>query len=307
MPFSALTEPGADYRELEPLPKTRSSRRRRRPLIVTVLAALLLAAAVAAGLDDARRDTPAGTPQPVPDRLAATIAQAQDRLRRVPGDADTWAALGSAYVEQARVSGNPAYYGQAQGALDRSTQLRPAGNAAAAIGLGALANARHDFAAARTHAEQALAFNPFSMEANGVLADAATRLGDTATATAAVQRMLDLRPGVAAFTRASYELELHGRVDEARLALERAEAVAIGRDELAFCQYYLSELAWGRWRPGGGARPLRARAGRCPGRSGAAAGPGEGARRHGTGRRGDHRLRPAGPAGAVAAVPPGIR
>jgi tetratricopeptide (TPR) repeat protein len=57
--------------------------------------------------------------------------------------------------------------------------------------------------------------------------------------------MPDLRPGVAAFTRASYELELHGRVDEARLALERAEAIAIGRDELAFCQYYLGELVWG--------------------------------------------------------------
>ena len=245
MPSSAPTVPGADCREPVPLPEAGYWRRRRRPLIVTALAALLLAAAVAAGVDDAGRDTPAGTPQPVPDRLAATIAQAQDRLRRVPGDAGTWAALGSAYVEQARVSGNPAYYGQAQGALDRSTQLQPAGNAAAAVGLGALANARHDFAAARSHAEQALAFNPFSMEANGVLADAATQLGDTATATAAVQRMLDLRPGVAAFTRASYELELHGRVDEARLALERAEAVAIGRDELAFCQYYLGELAWG--------------------------------------------------------------
>ena len=150
---------------------------------------------LAAGLDDGRRDTPAGTPQPVPDRLAASIEQAQDRLRRLPDDAGTWAALGSAYVEQARVSANPAYYPQAQGALERSLALQPDGNAAAAIGLGALANARHDFAAARGYAEQALALNPASVEAYGVLADAATQLGDTATATAAVQRMLDLRPG----------------------------------------------------------------------------------------------------------------
>jgi tetratricopeptide (TPR) repeat protein len=222
-----------------------ASRRWRRPLLVTTLMVLLLVSVIAAGLDDRSRDTPVGTPQPVPDRLAATIAQAQERLRRVPGDAATWAALGSAYVEQARVSGNPAYYGQAQGALDRSVQLQPAGNAAAAVGAGALANAQHDFTAARGHAEQALALNPFSMEANGVLADAATQLGDTATATAAVQRMLELRPGVAAFTRASYELELHGRVDKARTALERALGAATGRDELAFCHYHLGELAWG--------------------------------------------------------------
>ena len=243
-----------------------------RLLLVAALAVLLLVSVIAAGLDDSSRDTPAGTPQPVPDRLAATIAQAQERLRRVPGDAGTWAALGSAYVEQARVSGNPAYYAQAQGALDRSTQLQPTGNAAAAVGLGALANARHDFTGARGYAEQALAGNPASMEANGVLADAATQLGDTTTATAAVQRMLELRPGVAAFTRASYELELHGRVDEARVALERALGAATSRDELAFCQYYLGELAWG----GGGVEQARAHYER-----GLAAAPGDPALLHG--------------------------
>ena len=262
---------------------------------------------IAAGLDDSSRDTPAGTPQPVPDRLAATIAQAQERLRRVPGDAGTWAALGSAYVEQARVSGNPAYYAQAQGALDRSTQLQPTGNAAAAVGLGALANARHDFAAARGYAEQALAGNPASMEANGVLADAATQLGDTATATAAVQRMLELRPGVAAFTRASYELELHGRVDEARVALERALGAATSRDELAFCQYYLGELAWG----GGDLEEARAHYER-----GLAAAPGDPALLHGRAKvlaaagRVDEAitaLRPADAAGAAAAVPARVR
>jgi tetratricopeptide (TPR) repeat protein len=60
--------------------------------------------------------------------------------------------------------------------------------------------------------------------------------------------MLDLRPGVAAFTRASYELELHGDVDGARAALERALAAATSTDETAFCEYYLGELAWNRGR-----------------------------------------------------------
>ena len=221
-----------------------SAPRRRWPRAAMALAAVALVAVIAA-LDGTGAGVPVGTPHPVPDRLAATIVAAQDRLRRVPDDAGSWAALGSAYVEQARVTGNPAYYAQAQGALDRSTQLQPTGNAAAAVGLGALANARHDFAAARGHAEQALALSPSSMEANGVLADAATQLGDTAAATAAVQRMLDLRPGVAAFARASYELELHGRVDDARAALERALAAATSRDEIAFCRYRLGELAWG--------------------------------------------------------------
>ncbi|MCO1653931.1 tetratricopeptide repeat protein [Pseudonocardia humida] len=219
-------------------------RSRLRLVVPAVAVAGLLATVLAAGLQATAGSDPARAPTAVSDRLSDTIAQSQARLRRVPGDAATWAGLGGAYVEQARVTADPVYYAQAQGALDRSLQLQPDGNAPALIGLGALANARHDFAAARGHAEQALALNPAGAEAHGVLADAATQLGDTATATAAVQRMLDLRPGVAAFTRASYELELRGDVEGARTALERALGAATSTDETAFCEYHLGELAW---------------------------------------------------------------
>ncbi len=221
-------------------------RRRHRRTVLLLLLGLLVASVAAAGLvEPAAQPRSAATPKIVNDQVAASIERAQDRLRRVPDDPMTWATLGTGYVEQARVSGNPAYYPQAQGALERSVQLQPEGNAPALIGLGALANARHDFAAARRYAEQAVATNPSSAEAYGVLADAATQLGDPATATAAVQRMLDLRPGVASFTRASYELELHGRTDEARVALQQALESSTSRDGQAFCHYYLGELAWG--------------------------------------------------------------
>ena len=56
----------------------------------------------------------------------------------------------------------------------------------------ALATARHDFAAAAGAAAQALAVNPYSATAWGVLTDARTQLGDYAGATDAVQRMLQL-------------------------------------------------------------------------------------------------------------------
>jgi tetratricopeptide (TPR) repeat protein len=235
------TDLPTDVAETEALETRRS---RTRPVLLATAVAGLIGAVLATGLAAGPKTDAAATPTAVSDRLSTTIEQSQARLRRVPGDATTWAGLGGAYVEQARVSGNPAYYTQAQGALERSLALAPTANGPALVGMGALANARHDFAAARGYAEQALAVNPASMEANGVLADAATQLGDTATATAAVQRMLDLRPGVASFTRASYELELHGDVDGARTALERALGAATSTDEVAFCEYYLGELAW---------------------------------------------------------------
>ncbi|MGQ0576553.1 MAG: tetratricopeptide repeat protein, partial [Pseudonocardia sp.] len=109
---------------------------------------------------------------------------------------------------------------------------------------GQLANARHDFAAARDLGERARVLRPYTPEVYGVLADAYTQLGDPAAATAAVQQMLDVRPGLAALTRASYDLELNGRPDEARAAMERALGLAVAPDEIAFCRYQLGDLDW---------------------------------------------------------------
>src|SRR5829696_6998588 len=75
------------------------------------------------------------------DPLAQSIERAQQRLKAVPGDWQTWATLGSSYVEQARITGDPSVYQRAQAALEESNRLRL--NDAALTGLGALANARH--------------------------------------------------------------------------------------------------------------------------------------------------------------------
>jgi tetratricopeptide (TPR) repeat protein len=175
--------------------------------------------------------------------LHRTISAAQAKLRRTPEDAVTWASLGSAYVEQARVGGDPSYYAKAQGAFDTSLRHRP-DNGWALIGLGALANARHDFTVARGYAERARAALPDTAEAHGVLADALTQLGLAAEATAAVQAMLDAEPSVPSFTRAAYDLEQRGDVAGARSALERALAAAVAPADIAFCRYHLGELAY---------------------------------------------------------------
>lgn len=180
------------------------------------------------------------------DPMAAAIAAAQQRLTDVPGDWQTWAELGATYVEQARVTADPSYYAKAEGALNRSMELRPDANDAALAGLGALANARHDFAAAEQLADRALATNPYSATAWGVMYDARTQLGNYDGASDAVRRMLDLNPGVASFTRASYDAELHGDITLATSALEQALQRAASPAEKAYCQTYLGALAWSR-------------------------------------------------------------
>ncbi|MFG1924572.1 tetratricopeptide repeat protein [Cryptosporangium sp. NPDC048952] len=215
--------------------------------VVAALAAVIIAVGGVLG----HRDTPS-TPEaaaPAPKRdssaaLDASISSTQERLRRLPHDYVAWAALGGAYLEKSRITADPTWYAKSQGALQRSLKERPNPNPAALTGLGALANARHDFATARTHALAALKQNPYSADAYGVLADAETQLGHADAATAAVQHMLDLRPALAAYTRASYDLEQHGKNTEAAALMRQALTSAVDPADVAFCRYQLGELAW---------------------------------------------------------------
>jgi tetratricopeptide (TPR) repeat protein len=192
------------------------------------------------------------------DSLTAAIDQAQARLRDQPADAATWAGLGSAYVQQARATGDPTWYPKAEGALRRSLRLAPDANATAMTGLGALANARHDFALALSWARRAQKANPWDARVYGVLDDALTQLGDYPAASAAAQRMLDLQPGIPAFTRAAYHFEEEGRVAAARGALRRALAEAVDRSDITFCRYQLGELAFDNGDPAGALQEYRA-------------------------------------------------
>ena len=183
-------------------------------------------------------------PQAAVDLLERRIAEAQQRLRRVPGDWSAWAELGLAYLEHARITADPTYYPKAEEAVGRSLAVKPDENTDALAARGALANARHDFTDARRDALAAIAINAYHAESYAVLADAQTQLGEADLATASVQRLLDLRPGLSGYARASYDLEQRGKLAEATDLMRRALAVAVDRADIAFCRNQLGDLAW---------------------------------------------------------------
>lgn len=178
------------------------------------------------------------------DALSADIAKLQGQLDERPEDAALWAQLGGLYVEQARVSADPSYYPRAEGALTTSLELQPEGNDDALTGMGALSNARHEFEDAADYARQAQEINAADATSWGVLADALIQLGDYPGATEATQQMLDIRPGLPSYSRASYDLELHGQPERAREAMELALSSAFSQADIAFCRYYLGQLAF---------------------------------------------------------------
>lgn len=174
------------------------------------------------------------------------IAVLQERLTRLPNDHGAWSALGIAYLDEAVATANPAFYSKAEGAFQRSLTIEPEENAGAVTGQAALAASRHDFGTALKLARTSQRFNAYSAANQGVLVDALVELGQYDEAEVELQRMVDLKPSVASFTRVSYYRELRGDLNGAKKALEQASAFASRANDDAFIARYLGELEFSR-------------------------------------------------------------
>ncbi|MGW9590547.1 tetratricopeptide repeat protein [Streptomyces chartreusis] len=183
----------------------------------------------------------AGTPPPAPGAqalaavttgvavalpdLAVLIDGRERHLRAHPGDAESWAVLGAAYVEQGRRTSDPANYPKAEQALRRSLKARER-NAGALDGMAALANARRDFRAARNWSEAALKADRGLWSAYPQLIDAQTGLGDYKAADKALDRLVELRKGPEVLAWAAGVYRDRGRREDAAAALSDAAAAA---------------------------------------------------------------------------------
>jgi tetratricopeptide (TPR) repeat protein len=226
-----------------------------RAAIAAILAACLLVAGgigLLRGGGDDPSARPAGTPSTAgllgpafgTGTLESSIAALQDRLGELPEDWRGYASLGLAYVAQARVTADPSYYPKAEDVLRRSLQLNGRDNVDAVLGLGALALARHDFEAALRLGRRAKALGG-SADANGVIGDALLELGRYDEAFVAFQAMVDARPNLASYARASYARELFGDVRGAIEAMHLAFQAAGSPADAAWAAHQLGELSWG--------------------------------------------------------------
>jgi tetratricopeptide (TPR) repeat protein len=162
--------------------------------------------------------------------LTGLIASLQERLRDLPEDYTSWASLALAYVEQARVTGDPAYYDKADQAVAESRAAQVQNNAAASAAAAALSAARHDFSGALTQAQAALEVDPYDATALAVKVDALTELGRYDDQLEAL-RVADRRqPGVPVAARYSYAYELRGRLARAAQILQTAADIGSHAD-----------------------------------------------------------------------------
>ncbi|HET6317045.1 MAG TPA: tetratricopeptide repeat protein [Chloroflexota bacterium] len=229
-----------------------SNRPRRWPAVVDVVALCtgLFGAAFLISASLSQVAAPAAlNPAPVTevrrDGVSATdrqIGVLQERLRQEPDDQSAATRLGLAYLQRARETSDPSYYGRAEGILKQAFDKSPE-DTDTLIGLGSLALARHQFSDARDWGHRAVASNPYKAAALGVVADAYTELGRYPEAVNAVQQMVDLRPDQTSFARVSYQRELHGDLEGAIAAMRSAvNAAPSGSENTEWTRVQLGNL-----------------------------------------------------------------
>lgn len=184
---------------------------------------------------------PALPAQPFND---SEISRLEARLKQDTNDWRAYDQLGYAYIQKARDTGDPSYYGRAEAVLQKATQINPQ-DPDALVGLGSLALSRHEFQQALDWGHKAFALAPHKAAVFGVIGDAYTELGQYAAAVEAFQNMVDTRPDLASYSRVSYARELHGDLAGAIAAMQEAvEAGSPNAENTNWCRVQLGQLYW---------------------------------------------------------------
>ena len=205
------------------------------PLVVF---AVLLAVLMAVNGGGAPSLPPAADPgAPTGD----AVADYQRAVRAAPDNADAYAGLGDAYLARARATGDPGFYSRAERAFDAALRRKPE-DLGALVGSGTLAGLRHDFREQLALGRRAAAQAPQLARPLTVIADAQIELGRYGEAARSIQRLVDAKPGLAAYSRASYYRELSGDTAGAIEAMRLASSAGGAPENVAYVQVLLGDL-----------------------------------------------------------------
>ncbi len=199
-------------------------------------------------------------------RAASTDEQLRTLQSSVRAGAAREAELAAAYLQKARETGDPSFYARADGVLERALEQGP-DDPAELVEASGLAAGRHDFRGALRLARRASALAPDDSGGAAVLVDALVELGRYRAAERVLQRAVDRKPNLAAYTRVAYLRELHGDLAGAAAVLRLAIAAGGStRENGATVRVLLGDAR-------AGARPARRRGPRVPGGAGRGAAP----------------------------------
>ncbi|MEP6900117.1 MAG: tetratricopeptide repeat protein [Actinomycetota bacterium] len=184
--------------------------------------------------------------QPVKsDRATPTdrqIEAAQSAIEKYSTDPGGYNLLAAAFMQKARETGDFSLNARAEKSLEQSFKLAP--DNYEAIKLQATLELNyHRFADALETAQRAQQINSGDHEIYGAMVDALVELGEYERAVKAAQKMVDLRPDTASYSRISYLRSLHGdrkgAIDAMKMAADAASPQ--NTESMAWCRVHLGD------------------------------------------------------------------
>jgi pentatricopeptide repeat protein len=197
----------------------------------------------------------AGRPAATAAAALAATAKVEDVEAALAADPDSirlLTRLGEVTVADFRTSGDVAGLRRGRVALERALRLAP-DDPDANLAMGVLLLSEHRFSEALEQGRQSVELNAGSARPLGVVVDALVELGRYEEALEAVQEMVDLEPGLAAYSRVSYLRELHGDPVGAARAMRQALTSASRPADRAAVSGFLGDVL----RNGGSPGPAR--------------------------------------------------
>ena len=149
------------------------------------------------------------------------ISAAQGIIEKQPADLKGYNMLSAAFMQKARETGDFSFNARAEESLKHSFRVAPDNYEGLKLQAALLLNF-HRFSEALQVAERAQAISPQNPDVYGAIVDALVELGDYQRAVDAAQKMIDLRPDTASYSRVSYLRFLHGDTKGAIEAMKMA-------------------------------------------------------------------------------------
>lgn len=165
------------------------------------------------------------------------------QLKKNPTDKKSLLALTAIYVNEARITGNLAFYNRAALKTAEAVLKHEPGNFEALTFKSMILLSQHRFEEGLAVAKEAQKQYPYNAFVYGLLVDAYVELGDYAAAVEAADKMVSIRPDLRSYSRIAFLREIHGDIPGAIEAMKLAvEAGAPGDENTEWCRVQLAKL-----------------------------------------------------------------
>ena len=203
-------------------------------------------------------DAPAAAPEAGHVLLDQAISKDTRATGQNPKDTKAWVDLGNALMQKARETADLSYYGHAEAVFKKALAL-DARDADALTGMAWVTSDRHEFEASKAWAGKALALDPGDNDAYGLIGDADQEIGDYDAAYTHYQKMLDIRPDLASYSRGGHLLWLTGDVhhEGVRLMVKAIDAGGPYAETTGWCRAQLGLMLYGEGRQAAAEQTLK--------------------------------------------------